>query len=285
MEYQSITLELIKLIKNKKELNSLDDSLIETHLLKYKNEINSILNKYTSFKQFQKSAVCKDIISSIRADLREIYGVFIKTNLNNFEKNIAKLNNYEDPLIEKILSGHQSSIERLNHYSKTYILIFNKLFEWGLNKKYSLIDLACGFNPFAYKYLPIKPTKYLASDLSTKDMSLINSFFKNTKIKGEAIALNLLSQNDTDILKNHYDVCFLFKALDSLESKSRHSSKKLISKINSDFFVISFPKKTIGGKKEIKLSKRTWFERFSDQNFSKKEVFEIENETFYLLKK
>ena len=285
MEFESIITELTQLIKNKKELKPLDDSLINSCILKNKKDLDSIIEKYTSFKQFQKSTLCKEIISKIRADLREIYGIFIKTNLNTFETKINQLKTYEDPLIEKILLSHQSSMERLNYYTKIYSLIFEKLIEWGLNKKYSLIDLACGFNPFAYKYLPLKPTTYIALDLSTEDMVIIESFFKKTKIKGKTMALNLITQQDSEILKQQHDVCFLFKALDSLESKSRHSSKKLISKINTKFFVISFPKKTIGGKKDIQINKRSWFDKFSDQNFTKKEIFDIENEVFYILQK
>ncbi|MGE0793260.1 MAG: hypothetical protein AB7V77_03735 [Candidatus Woesearchaeota archaeon] len=291
MEIELIKNIICDKIKEKKELNSLDNDFVKSQLNNFllKNKINleKLFSKYNDPKKFQKSSYFKEIISGVRSNLREIYGVFIKKSLSEFNKKILSINSFEDEVILNILKSHQSSNERLQHYSNLYEEIFNILFDLGLSKKYSVLDLACGFNPFAYNFFKVKPQFYFASDLSQEDMSLVNLFFKKLKISGEAKALDLLNPESINFLNNQqkFDVCFLFKALDSLETKQRHSSKNLISSLNCKYFVVSFPKLTIGGKKSISESKRTWFEKFCIKEFKKFEKFELPNEVLYIFSK
>ncbi len=281
MESKLLIEELIQKIKEKKELSSLDNNTIEELLSKELQNTKINLEKYSSFNQFYRSSICKKIISNVRSKLREIYGVFIKEGMELSQ--LKNITSYDDKIINKILSQHQSSNERLHIYSSIYKKIFEII---KLPKKYKLLDLACGYNPLSYKYLPTKPEYYLASDLSSKDMNIIKEFFIKTKIKGDTIALDLTKKSS--ILKlneQNFDVCFLFKALDSLESISRHSSKKLIAELNCKHFVVSFPSKTIGGKKQISKDKRSWFENFCHKNNFEFKFFEFDNEIFYIFDK
>jgi len=287
MELNLIKKEIISLIKNKKELSSIDDEFIEEKLNILLPKYKVDFSKYASFKQFQRSSNCKEIVSKLRSELREIYGVFIKTSLNDFEKKINSIKSYDDKCVDEILLAHQSSNERNSQYNLIYSKLFEELFSLGLLKKFTLIELGCGFNPFAYKFFPIKPQKYYVSDISTQDVNLISKFFKNTDICGTASQLDLLNSNSLEYLSTleKIDLCFLLKTLDSLETKSRHISKKLISSLNCEYFVVSFPTKTLGGKKTITQSKRNWFENFCTKEFGDFKTIEIPNEIFYIFKK
>jgi len=79
-------------------------------------------------------------------------------------------------------------------------------------------------------------------------------------------------------------LCFLFKALDSLESVTRHSSKALLASLQADFLVVTFSLVTIGGKKQITMSKRSWFEHFCTAQKWLFERFETPNELIYIIK-
>lgn len=287
MESELIISELITQIKSKKELSTLNDEFIKEILLKQLKELKIDFSKYNSFKQFSRSSICKNIISKTRSQLRIIYGVFIKEPSSNLKKILNEISTYDDEKINLILASHQSSYERLNYYQEIYKKIFSILFDLKLKKDFSILDLACGFNPIAYKYLPIKPTYYLASDLSNQDMNFIKDFFIKTKISGDAISLDLTNLKSIEKLNSlqNFDVCFLFKALDSLESSSRHISKKLISNLNCKFFVVSFPTKTLGGKKQILESKRSWFEKFCEKNNYILHTTDLNNELFYIFSK
>lgn len=279
--------EILSLIQNKSELKSLDSSYVKKIFFSVLSSSDvEKLNSYTSFKQCKRSKVCATLISQTRKILRERYGVFIRKPILGYEKKLLSLSSFEDSFIDTVLSFHQSTFERLSYYASFYPLLFKELFSLGLKKNFSLADFACGYNPLAYKYLPIKPFSYFACDLSSNEMSLIYSFFKSQKISGEAKGFDLLSNEFLDFISTKkFDVVFLLKALDSLETVKKHSSKKLLDSINTRFFVVSFPLVSIGGKNTIDSSKRSWFEKFCEKQSWNYSTLSVPNELFYVVKK
>ncbi len=275
--------DLISYIKQKPELHSLDDAFVDSFLQKHLSAINIDWSKYSSFSQALRNKKVKSLISLVRKDLRTAYGLYIKTPLSL--SLLDSVPSFDDEKINSLLDMHRSTSERLPFYTSIYPLLFNKLFSWGLTKKFTLLDLACGFNPLACAYLPVFPKKYFASDLSSFDMNFINVFFSKFDLSGEAVAFDALSDSFKDwLVGKSFDLVFLFKALDSFEQVERHSSKKLLSKINSKFFVVSFSLVSIGGKSRIDASKRSWFETFCTKTGWTFEVLQVPNELFYVVK-
>lgn len=269
--------DIVALIKQKKELSPLDDSFVKETLLSFDFSIDK---KYSTFDKFKRSKVCKNVVSLARKKLRDVYGLFVDTPLT--EKHIDRLVSLETV---SLLSFHKSTQERASYYDSIYPLIFDKLDSMGLKKDYVLADIACGYNPLAYSYLPRAPENYVACDLSSKDMASINLFFKKFNISGSAHAYNVLGTKFYDFISTRkFDLCLLFKALDPFELVERHSSKKLLSSLNSSFFVVSFSLFSIGGKVPISISKRSWFEKFCVKQGWELETLQIPNEMFYLIK-
>ena len=279
--------ELISAIKDKPELSSLDDYFVSQILDVFLAPLpDSVFDKYSSFTQCKRSKKCKELISSVRKHLRVVYGVFIKQPLFDFKKHLSSLSSYDDPFVDNILQFHQSTQERFSTYKQVYKEIFYYLEKKNLPEQYVLGDFACGYNPFSYKFLPKKPSNYFVSDLSSVDMGFVQEFFNRTNISGKATAFDLLSDEFSKFMAStKFDVVFLFKALDSLETVKRHSSKRVFSELQSRFIVVSFPSVTIGGNQTISSSKRWWFENFCEQNGWKFEVFSTSNEQFYLIEK
>ncbi len=286
--------ELIQDIKNKKELKNLDDSFVSEKLNSFfenrtyeqeKQKIISKLNNSKSYKQFMKSKEHDFLLKSIRAELRTIYGVFIDEHSNKKEE-LLKEKKYKE-----ILNLHQSTKERIKSYDEIYKQIFNMLKknsdEKIKNKKISIMDLACGLNPISAVFIKEKINKYFASDISKSDCNFLNEFFKIEKIDGNAVAYDLTKSDDVDKiskLSKEYDVCFLFKTLDSIEFIEWGLSEKLIEKIHSKFIVVSFPTLSIGGKKTIDKTKRKWFEDLLILKEYKYKTFEVDTELFYFVK-
>ncbi len=265
--------DLISLVKEKPELSSLDDAFVRKMIIKFN---PAIPEKYASFAQFKKSALCKKIVSRTRKELREVYGVFIKRPL-------AKVC---DSPIDTILQSHQSTQERFDYLPSVYALLFDKLFALGLTKDFSLLDVACGFTPFSLSYFPVRPKKYTACDLSSLDMQLILAFFKKEKQIGSVKAIDVLSEEFLSwVVLQKTDVSFLFKALDSFELRKRNSSKAILTAIPSRFLVVSFALRTLGGKKIIAVSRRSWFEKFCVKQGWTFQTIQIPNELFYLVVK
>ncbi len=279
--------ELISLIKEKKELASLSDSFVSTVLHRTTATFSlSKMDSYDSFEKFRRSALCKLLVTTSRKHLREVYGLFIKKPLQTCVSTLESLDSINNPLIDELLRYHQSTAERFDDYVVIYDLLFSTLHSMGLSKDYSLLDLACGYNPFAYKFFPTKPSNYLVVDLSPSDMFALNQFFSQTKISAKAFSFDILSTEfDSWISTISVDVCFLFKALDSFETVRKNSSKKLLSSIKTSFFVVSFALSTIGGRNHISEKKRSWFDRFCKTNNWSLKTIQTANEIFYLVKK
>lgn len=277
-------LDFVAFIKQKPELSALDDEFVSSHLKKIYSSLGSFdLEKYSSFQQCLRSKKVKELVSMVRKDLRTVFGLFIVHPLS--KRIINSLNSFHDSVVDNILSSHRSTQERLPFYSSMYPLLFDALKDFGLSDNFSVLDIACGYNPFAYKFLPIKPAQYIACDLSSSEMSLINDFFSKTKISGSAFGADALSEQFFSWLKsNSFDVCFLFKALDSFEQVKRHASKKLLSMINAKYFIVSFSLVSIGGGAQIRADKRNWFERFCEQNSWTFKTLQVPNEIFYVIK-
>ncbi|MFP4118837.1 MAG: hypothetical protein ACLFTH_02170, partial [Candidatus Woesearchaeota archaeon] len=280
--------EIISLIKGKQELSSLDDDFIRGVLRKKLASFRAPeLDKYVSFKQFKRSAFCKQLLSETRKYLRDVYGVFLQKPLSAFSPLLDSMTAIDDGVIDRLLEAHQSTRERVPYYDEVYSLIWGVCKNHGVSEEsFSVLDLACGWNPFALKFFPVTPSSYFASDLSSEDMALVRRFLENTGIDGDARAFNLLSSEFTHWLDTlpFVDVCFLFKALDSLEYSSRHSSKKLLSKLSSKcrLVVVSFSRVSIGGRQEIDAKRRSWFETWCEKNGWVFEVSSVPTELFYI---
>jgi 16S rRNA (guanine(1405)-N(7))-methyltransferase len=281
---------LVKDIVAKKELNNLDENLVseKVRLFLAKPNNKNVLDKLgkVNYGQFQRSKEHGELVKKVRAELREIYGVFI---MDGYKKRHSLLEELKKkPSLEnleihnQILALHKSSKERLPYYP----VVYKKIFEiTGIPKK--IIDLACGLNPISYPYiasasLGSKP-ECIACDLAEKDLEFIQEYFDIMKIKGSVKRIDLTKEKDYANMVA--DVAFLFKTLDSLEAVEWNISEKVFANLKSKFIVVSFATKSIGGKKTIRKEKRSWFERLVDRQGHSVKTFEIPGEIFYVISK
>lgn len=270
---------IIKDILAKKELNNLNEDFVlgKINLFLAKNRVVAEKLKNTEYSKFRRSKEHEEIIKKIRAELREVYGVFIQEDYKKRFKLLEELK--KNPSLEnynKILALHKSSLERLPYYS----VIYKKIFEiTGIPKR--IVDFACGLNPFSYPYLDCKP-EYLACDMAEKDLEFIQEYFRIMKIRGYVKKIDLIKDDVSEIIKGT-DLVLLLKTLDSLETVKWGNSEALLSKIKAKHVIVSFSTKSLGGKKNIKKDKRAWFERLAKKLGYNTQTFEIPGEFFYVL--
>jgi 16S rRNA (guanine(1405)-N(7))-methyltransferase len=272
---------IIKDILAKRELSNLNEELVAEKLKVFLAKHKSIAEKLRQkeYSKFKRSKEHEAIIKKIRAELREVYGVFIQ---DGYKKRFGLLEELKKrPSLEihnKILALHKSSKERLPYY----LIIYKKIFAiTGTPRK--IIDFACGLNPLSYPYLECKP-EYLACDLAEKDLEFIQAYFDIMKIKGATQRIDLIKDHDKlAYLSKDGDIAFLFKTLDSLETVQWNISEQILTQIKARFIVVSFATKSLGGKKTIRKEKRGWFERLISKLKYGLESFEIPGEIFYIL--
>jgi len=279
--------ELIASIKSKKELFALDDSFVQQKIDKIFRADNTVQNKFDEskkFKQFARSKEYEDLLKKIRKELRTIYGVFqegtTKKRVQLLEKlRITKNTQEQQKITNELLRLHTSTRERLPYYKTIYAEIVRRI------QPKIIIDIGCGMNPLAYNYFvqqECRPT-IIASDISKEDMEFLEQCFSALNIPGKTIALDLITEH-TKLKTLHGDVTFLFKLLDSLEEAKRYISYNIIENITTPWIVVSFATKSLGGKKNISVKGRSWFERLLKRKNLSWETFSVENELFYMIR-
>lgn len=274
--------ELIAAIKSKKGLESLDDDFVQQKVEKIFRSNNLIKKKYDSsksFAQFSRSKEYEELLKQVRKELRTVYGMYQKEG--DREEILKRLRSTDErlELVNQLLNSHTSTKERLPYYNQIYRKICTTI------KPKSIIDLGCGLNPLAYNYLidnGCKPT-IIASDISQNDMDFLNEAFKVLGIPGKTKRLDLVNEYE-ELKKLKGNVAFLFKLLDPLEEAKRHISYNIIDSIKTDWIVVSFATKSLGGKKNISVKGRSWFERLLKRKELPWETFSVENELFYTIK-
>ncbi|MFH1649352.1 MAG: hypothetical protein ABIA93_02295 [Candidatus Woesearchaeota archaeon] len=267
-------IDLVNWVKEKKELSALSDEIVEGIL---RTTISKQLIKIIEARspsELRRNALAKEEIKQVRMVLRKRYGMFWQ-GINH--ERVIKMIEAGEPE-DTILEMHPSTKERLPHYLEVYKEIFSRT---GIPKK--IVDHAAGLNPLSYKYMNCRP-EYVATELAKKDTEIINAFFEVKKIKGNAYPEDIA--NNPDSITNYQgDVCFYFKALDGFEAVQRNISEKILENTPCRFLVCSFATKSLGGKKQISASKRTWLEHLAEEKGWKLESFEIPNELFYVIDK
>ena len=145
---------------------------------------------------------------------------------------------------------------------KVYDLIFEIT-----GKPKSVLDLGCGYAPL---HFPFKNIKYYCADIGYD------------YIKSKGFIFDLLHDDFNELPK--VDVVFLFRVLESLEFFRKNVSKEIIQKLKCRYIVVSFDKKSLSGK-EIKKKGRIWFRRILSELNLDHEIFDYENEIFFVIKK
>ncbi len=149
--------------------------------------------------------------------------------------------------------------------------LYKKIFEITKKPK-KVLDLGCGLNPI---YFPLKDITYIACDKEKITLKHVNRHFKKNKIRGEIINKDI---RDAALYKiKKIDITIAFKVFDYLK---KEEVKKILRKINTKWIVISFPTRTIMGKR-MNNPKRKWLEKMVKIH----KILRFHNEVFYIIKK
>src|SRR3990172_3991453 len=246
---------IIKKIKEKKELSGIDSSIVKQHL-------DSYLAKNKLSLGNLSPPQLKIVVRDIRENLRKNVGRF-KASFKDRRKLLEKND------INGLLKTHSSTKERFDFYPKLKAII-KKL------APHSILDLGCGINPLA---LAEPGVRYYAADINLDDLEIVNLFFKKNKIEGNAFFCDLNNIGSCKIPKT--DLTLVFKVFDILGEKDFETAMQVMEKINSKNIIVSFSTRTISGKR-MNRPRRVWFEKLLNSILYKFEVLASDNEVFYI---
>ena len=253
--------DIIRRIKQKKELVGIEDSLINELLVRYLKKTNL---QITGINPSQSKILIKDIRAELRryAGRFQVYGKEWKARYSLLESNN----------IAPLLKTHTSTRERMEFYPELKKLIAH------LNVN-SILDLGCGINPLA---LASKEIRYYASDINKEELELVKIFFEKNHIEGNVFLCDLRKIEDCPL--PDADLCLIFKVLDILDDKGHKIAEKIISIVKARRILISFSTKTLSGK-PMHHPRRFWLERLLKKSGYAFEIISSINEIFYLVTK
>lgn len=245
--------EIIFKIKAKKPLDKLDDAFVNGFLDDFFKR--NIKLKKKLLEGTLKKRDIELIVKYVRNELNKVYGQFWITDRLELE-------------------AHKSTKERSDFYDKVYNFIFSIT-----GKPKSILDLACGLNPLIYRFLG-GDIYFIATELTDYDCDKLRDYFKKNNINGEVIKMDLRTYNNFPKV----DVCFIFKVLDSAETKGHLLAEYLIKSVVARYIVVSFSTHTTRGKR-MNYPRRGWFEVMLKRLGLGFVKHEEHNEVFYIIKK
>jgi len=172
-----------------------------------------------------------------------------------------------------ILESHDSTRERLPYLENFYRCIREVCPQMN-----TILDLACGLNPFAFPWMGLPVTvNYHAYDIHQPRIELINQFFRGISLQPLAQVRDIL----VDPPEIQADAAFLFKEAHRMEKRRQGASRMLIHALQTRVIFISLPNRSLDGQRDlgVRMSRlvQSIFEEIGNEIRSK----EFPGETLY----
>jgi len=251
----------------------IDDVLAKKDLLVSKEFCKQIILRYLAKhpktvsdlgkEHFLKTKAYDEMKKAVRQELRVLVGMFVVEH---------KLDELLDERTTAILASHRSTAERLDYYPELYAVLF------GNNKPAVILDICAGLNPCSYEYLGCTP-EYYAVDVSPQLMDFVTKWFQKHHISGKAWQADVTKVTEWP----DADTVLIFKGMDVLERIDYGLGERLLEKFRDKRIIVSFATATISGKREIRISKRFWIERWCQQHGKTFRTHDIPGERFYII--
>ncbi|NAZ26082.1 MAG: hypothetical protein GU343_00890 [Nanoarchaeota archaeon] len=273
--------EIINEIKNKKELRNISDKVVENILkreLRKKQYLYKKLSSIKSIKQLKNDEEFYLLFKEVRRILHELYGLYTPKEDREIDKILFNDEMTLEQKIIELLMLSRSTAERLNFYKEIYKNIF-------IEKPLEILDLASGLNPISIYFSDQKPKKYYYVDISEKILDINYQILKELNIENEGWLIDLLDPDDR--IFRHYQYIFFWKIFPILEKYDFYAPRNLLSKLDFDYLIISFPQKSLGKKRNLGLAWRYKIKRFITYKLKYKIIkeFDIPYEYFIIVKK
>lgn len=234
------------------DFSSEEASGICTRLLSTKKYRNLELPKETVFDLIYQAAKntgnARDIEKIVRQKLHNIVAPYLETvDYKILAEEVNKFKPTQTLAIEDfshmMLASHASTRERLPILTDFFARIFSLT---GIPK--SIIDLACGFNPFALPWMKLpNSTTYHAYDIHQPRVDLLNDYLTLLRRPPLAEKRDIL----VDPPKEYADVAFFFKEAHRFEQRQHGCNRAFWQALNVRFLIVSLPSANLSGSRSM----------------------------------
>ena len=233
-------------------------------------------------ESISKYAKPKDIIKAVKKELHIIHGAFLVENCHI--KAEALLDAYsggdiktDRVLAAKLMALHISTRERLGEADEIYSFL-----SAFIDPGDGIIDIGCGFNPFALPFFTVLPKNYCALDMNLSTISLLAKYFALAKLPYRSELFDAASQ----ALGAPGDLVFLLKLFPLLERQKKGCGFAILDALDFRTAFVSFPLKSASGKeKGMEVFYSSSFEAELPEGLTIVEKAKFNNEMVYVLGK
>jgi len=150
----------------------------------------------------------------------------------------------EDPavhaFIQRVLPAHTSTRERVPILPR----FFRECLA-DLGAVESVLDIACGLNPLAIPWMPLKPGfSYIACDIYNDMVDFLNHYFVHFHVNGNALLADVTKSTP----EVEVELTLVLKTIPCLEQLDKDAGRVLLNSIRSPNMLVSFPARSLGGR-------------------------------------
>jgi len=224
----------------------------------------------------------KDIVKAVKKKLHLIYESFLPEEcltkaeiyLENYSGDDIKADKDFSTLVMEL---HVSTRERLGQAEEIYEYVCRYITSVD-----TVIDLGCGFNPFALPFFTTLPKRYLAFDISFSTIHVLNRFFRLAGLPYSA------DKSDAVVFRPDVSghVLFMFKLFPLLEQQKKGRAFEVLKSSACKTSIVSFPLKSASGKeKGMEAFYSNLFESWLPYGFVIVDKRKFKNELFYVVER
>jgi len=229
--------------------------------------------KYTGLKETVK-AVKKKLHIIHESFLPEDYHARVRAYLDAFSGDSIITDKDFSSLL---MALHASTNERLGQAAEIYDYICRYI-----NCDDSIIDIGCGFNPFALPFFTTLPKNYLALDINVSTISVLNSFFCLAGLPYSAELCDVVAGRPD----YNGDILFMLKLFPLLEQQKKGCAFDVLRHLACKTSIVSFPTRSASGKKKgMEAFYAALFEKDLPPGFVIVDKSMFDNEMFYIVEK
>ena len=183
-----------------------------------------------------------------------------------------------DDVCIQIMQLHASTKERIEQIREIYSYLSRHITCCS-----TVMDIGCGFSPFALPLLFEKPGAYIAYDINRETIELLNEFFSITQSTLYEARLLDAASTTPDVSA---DIVLLFKLLPILQQQKKGRGFSLLAELTFQKMIISFPLKSMTGKgKGMELFYSSLMESNLPPSLRIIDIQSFSNEMFYVVDK
>jgi 16S rRNA (guanine(1405)-N(7))-methyltransferase len=187
-------------------------------------------------------------IKAAKRKLHQVYGAYLnQLDLARVRALVAALpaNSPQEAVratCREILGCHASTAERLPIIERLYSELFS-----ATGEPDTILDLACGLNPFALPWMSLAPdAQYFCFDIDQVLIGAINEFLGRVGRPPTAACADILVSPP----EAEADVALLLKTSPCLEQQEQGATQRILTELPARHVVVSFPTRALGGRQK-----------------------------------